>query len=58
MSYKEFSAAQDALSKAWSAQGTPDKDSPDDKSKAAPAANQPAAQPDKTPAKAAPARKS
>jgi len=44
--------------KATASQGAPNKDSSVDKSKAAPATNQPASQPDKTPAKAAPVPKS
>ncbi len=48
MSYKEFPSAQDALSK----------DSAGDKSKDAPAADQPVTQPDQTPAEIAPASKS
>ncbi|MDH3596930.1 MAG: hypothetical protein OEU09_18330 [Rhodospirillales bacterium] len=48
MSFKKWSAAQDASRK----------DSPDDKSKPAPAADQPAAQPENTPAEVAPAAKS
>jgi hypothetical protein len=48
MSFKEFSSAQDA----------PSKDSPDDKSKPTPAADQPTTQPDKTAAEVAPALKS
>jgi hypothetical protein len=48
MSFKEFSSAHNA----------PAKDKPDDKSKDAAAADQPAAQPDKTPAEGAPTPKS
>jgi hypothetical protein len=48
MSFKKWSSAQDA----------PSKDSPDDKSKDAPAVGQPPAQPEKTPAEVAPAPKS
>jgi len=48
MSFKEWSSAQDASSS----------DKPDDKSKAAPAVDKPATQPDKTPAEVAPAPKS
>ena len=48
MSYKKFSAVQDSLSN----------NSPDDKLKPTPAADKPAAQPDKTPAEVAPAPKS
>lgn len=44
--------------KATASQDAPKKHGSDDKSKPKPADNQPAAQPDKTPAKAAPARKS
>jgi hypothetical protein len=48
MSFKKWSSAQDAASK----------DNPDDKSKDAPAVDQPPAQPEKTPAEVAPATKS
>jgi hypothetical protein len=48
MSFKEFSAAQDA----------PSKDGSGDKSKAAPVAGKPAPKSDKTPADVAPATKS
>jgi hypothetical protein len=48
MSFKKFSSAQDAQSKDGSA----------DKSKPAPAIDQPAAQPENAPAKVAPASKS
>jgi len=41
-----------------SAQGAPNQDKPSDKSKAAPATAKPVAQPEKTPTKVAPARKS
>jgi hypothetical protein len=47
MSYKIFSSAQDA----------PKKDGSDDKSKPAPAADRPAAQPENAPAEVAPASK-
>ena len=47
MSFKKFSSGQGAPS-----------NKPDDKSKDAPAVNQPATQPDKKPAEAAPAPKS
>ncbi len=48
MSFKKFSSAL----------GAPSKDSPGGKSKDAPAADQPATQPDKTPAEVAPASNS
>ncbi|UCH75038.1 MAG: hypothetical protein JSU82_04105 [Rhodospirillales bacterium] len=48
MSFKKFSSALDA----------PEKDASHDKSRDAPAKDQPAAEPDKTPAEIAPARKS
>ena len=48
MSFKEFSSAHNA----------PAKDKANDKSKEVPAADQPAAQPDKTPAEGAPTPKS
>lgn len=48
MSFKDFSSAQNA----------PAKDKADDKSRGAPAADQPAAQPDKAPAEGAPTPKS
>ncbi len=48
MSFKEWSSAQSALAKEKS----------DDKRKTVPAADQPPAQPEKTPAEVAPARKS
>ena len=48
MSLKEFSSAHSA----------PAKDTPDDKSKDAPAVDQPPAQPEKTPAEVAPEPKS
>ena len=44
--------------KFFSAQGAPIKESPGGKSKDAPAADQPATRPDKTPAEVAPAPKS
>lgn len=44
--------------KATASQGAPSKDSSVDKSKTAPATNHPVAQPNKAPAKTAPARKS
>ncbi len=48
MSYKKF----------FSAHGAPSEDSPGDKSKDAPAADQPATQPDKTPTEIGPVPKS